>query len=145
MRVFQKILLVMICFVVLIGFGISNNAFAQCSSDKYIWTDDDEGLNPLAETGNYDPCDNWLHWSFQFDRNGNTSGRTIIQYRIIQASFYISADSEDYDPYETHYLSGSEYVGASNEHNLEIRRVYGVGGHFKDIEATASYKANAGI
>jgi len=147
MRVFQNIFLVMICFVVLLGFGLSNNAFAQCSSNKYIWTDDDVGDYPLESTGDYDPCDNWLHWIFEFDRTSKTDDYTVIAYRIYEDTHIVfnrNVDSRLYNPDQHYELSGSENVGASSQHDLWIMRVGGAGGHFEDIEATANYRAGGG-
>lgn len=60
MKFFQNILLVMICFVVLIGFGLNNNAFAQYKSSAKV-----EGFDVWS--GLYDACDVNLKVTFEFD------------------------------------------------------------------------------
>jgi hypothetical protein len=125
--------------------GGMNSAFAQCEDQVSCWAANDLGDNPIAETGNYDSCDNYLNWTFKFYRNGTDNfTTTIIQYRISQANFYQNADSRDFGRYQNHQIGGKGvYVGPSNEHNLQIYRFLS-GGHFENIEAIAQYYAGSG-
>jgi len=140
----QKIVLIGLCLALFLGVVFVNDASAVCASHKYIWTADDYGTDPLESTGDYDPCDNWLHWVFAFDRTSKTDDYTIIAYRIYEDTYTVfirNVDSRLYNPDQHYELSGLENVGSSSQHDLWIMRAGGAGGHFEDIEATADYKA----
>jgi hypothetical protein len=136
---------IVICLMIVLGAGFGNSVWGQCISNKTISTANDYGDNPLAESGDYDPCDNILHYNFNFSRTGQTSPFTIIAYQILQGSsevFIYHADSRIYDPYSNNIISGSQPVGPSTQHNLRLIRTYGNGGCFQNIKATAQYKAD---
>lgn len=133
--------ILLIALLAIISFGSFTIAYGVCSAHKNCWAYYDTGSNPLASTGAYDPCDSWLHWNLSFHRNSNNLGYTVIQYRITEANIHKNADSQDFFANGDHEIGGTEYVGPSSQHTLEIWRVGGSGGHFTNMEAVADYDA----
>jgi len=73
MKFFQNIILVMICFVVLIGFGLSNNAYAQCKIKATT-------TGFVNEVGPYDSCDKGIKHTFHFTVVSNNGQEEAICY-----------------------------------------------------------------
>ena len=145
MKFFLNILLVMICFVVLIGFGLSNNAFAQCKSNVSCSSANDNNYL-VCTTGEYDPCDNYVWWTFNFGRTSLSGSASYLTMALQGTGHAFMADAELYPP-NGNYSENSVWwlnVGPSTCHEQKVLR-NGASGYWRDIVATATYRASGGM
>jgi len=145
MKFFQNILLVMICFVVLIGFGLSNNAFAQCKSNVSCSSPNDNDYL-VCTTGEYDPCDNYVWWTFDFGRTSASGSASYLTMALRGTGIAYGCYAIDHDPNQSYSYNSIWWlnVGPSTSHELRVTR-NGASGYWIDIGATATYRANDGI
>jgi hypothetical protein len=122
-------------FMVLLTFGSTADACIT-KAQKYALTD----CHLPVTTGAYDPCDNWLKWDYEFNRNDNEDPFTIIAFEVVGAANSLRIyDSRVIHIPDSYHYWGYIYVGPSTENVLNIWKYDGTCGHFYSILGTATY------
>ena len=102
--------------------------------------------SPSDTDGPYDPCDDNVSWSCHFYRTDkDNSTQTEIQWdiRLQSGSLAIHREylSSNFGFEQWYTPTGTNYVGSSSWHKLELHKYSGPGGHFNDISITVNYVA----
>jgi len=146
MKAFWNILIGAFCVVMFLGIVGGNMAYGQCRSNVGTKADDDSaGPGLICTTGEYDPCDNWVWWTFDFSRTSESGSPSLLAMAILGTGIAWGADASLY-PANGDYHQDSVWwinVGPSTEHELRVT-LNGSSGYWRAIETTATYKAKQG-
>ena len=129
--------LIFITFV----FG-ANKSFALCQEKASCYSPHDYGAtNPLCQTEEYEPCDSWMLWDVYFTRTEQWS-QTAIQYNVFNAGWSRTYSTLIYPDQGPYHFSGSQYIGSTTNHILDIRRISGPSGAFDELTLAVRYVAD---
>jgi hypothetical protein len=106
---------------------------------------DSAGPGLLVTSGEYDPCDNYLWWNFDFSRTGSSGSDSYLNMAIWGSGVAYQADATLYPTYGDYHEDSVWwiYVGPSSEHELTIT-LLGATGYWHSISADATYRASSG-